>query len=166
MKRSTVVAALLVLALGLAAANVRAQSPGTRADEDAIRKVITTMTEEFNRHDAAGATRMYADGARLVTVRGEVMDGRAAMEKGLAAIFATRARNAMHRTLDVSIRFIRPDVALAHVTNELSGLVAPDGQALPAHKELSLRIFAKDGGTWRVEAFHNTMVRPFDAPAR
>lgn len=166
MKRSTVLAGLLALGLGAVATGAPAQSPGTREDEAAIRKVIVEMTEEFNRHDAAGATRMYAPAARLVTVRGEVMDGRAAMEKGLAAIFATRARNATHRTLEVSIRFIRPDVALAHVTNELSGLVAADGQALPAHQELSLRVFVKEAGAWRVEAFHNTMIRPFGAPAR
>jgi hypothetical protein len=51
-------------------------------------------------------------------------------------------------------------VALANVTNELSGLVAPDGQALPAHQELSLRVFVKNASTWRVAAFHNTMIAP------
>jgi len=142
------------------------RTAAVREDEDAIRKVIAVMTEAFNHHDAAGATRMYGEAAWLVTVRGEVMDGRAKMEKGLASIFATRARNATLRTLDVSIRFIRPDVALAHVANELSGLVAQDGQALPAHEELSLRVFVKEDGAWRVEAFHNTMIRPFGAPAR
>ena len=49
--------------------------------------------------------------------------------------------------------------------NELSGLVAPDGQTLPSHQELSLRVFAKESGVWSVAAFHNTMVRPFGANA-
>ena len=39
-------------------------------------------------------------------------------------IFETRAKAATLKTEDVKIRFIRPDVALAHVTNELSGLVS------------------------------------------
>jgi hypothetical protein len=30
-------------------------------------------------------------------------------------------------------------------------------------QELSLRVFAMDNGQWRVAAFHNTMIRPFDA---
>jgi hypothetical protein len=51
------------------------------------------------------------------------------------------------------------------VTNELSGLVAPDGQNLPSHQELSLRVFVKDDGVWRVASFHNTMVNPFPRPA-
>jgi len=43
-----------------------------------------------------------------------------------------------------------PHVALANVTNELSGLVAPDGHALPSHQELSLRVFVKDAGVWQI----------------
>jgi uncharacterized protein (TIGR02246 family) len=98
-----------------------------------------------------------------VTVRGEVMDGQPAIEKGMASVFGTRAKNTSLRTLDVAVRFIRPDIALVHVTNELSGLVASDGQALPSHQELSLRVFVKESGVWSVAAFHNTMVRPFGA---
>jgi len=43
----------------------------------------------------------------------------------------------------------------------LSGLVAPDGHALPSHQELSLRVFVKDAGVWQIAAFHNTMIVPF-----
>ena len=135
--------------------------PGAQADEDAIKKVILEMTTGFNTHDAPTASRMYTPNARLVTVRGEVMNGRAEIEKGLSSIFATRAKNARLRTLGVDIRFLRSDVAVAHVTNELSGLVGPDGQGLPAHQELSLRVFTKENGQWWVAAFHNTTIRPF-----
>jgi uncharacterized protein (TIGR02246 family) len=140
-----------------------AQQIGMTTDEQAIRQVITEMTEGFNSHDGRAASRMYMPEARLVTVRGEVMEGQAAIEKGLTSIFETRAKTATHRTLAVSIRFLRPDIALVHVTNELSGLVAPEGTHLPPHQELSLRVLAKQDGRWQVAAFHNTMVRPFTA---
>ena len=87
--------------------------------------------------------------------------GRDAAEKGLRRIFETRAKAAMLKTEDVKIKFIRSDVALAHVTNELSGLVSQEGQTLPSHRELSLRVFVKDDGVWRVASFHNTMLSPF-----
>jgi uncharacterized protein (TIGR02246 family) len=151
-----------LLAAALACAACRAQ--GTADDEQAIRKVTVEMTEGFNKHDARASTRMYTPDADLITVRGERFRGTTEFEKGLASIFATRAREATHRTLNVSVRFVRPDVALAHVTNELSGLIAPDGQRPPPHQELSLRVFVKDGGEWRVAAFHNTLVQPFGAP--
>src|SRR4051794_21526486 len=69
------------------------------------------------------------------------------------------------RTEDVEIRFIRPDVAIVYVTNELSGLVAPDGQKLPPQREMSIRVFVKNDGRWQVAAFHNTMVNPFGSSA-
>lgn len=159
-------AAALLAALSPGAA---AQSPATpqaqAEDEAAIRRLIVEMTEGFNRHDARAATRMYTADADLVTVRGERFRGTEEFEKGLAAIFTTRAREARHRTLEVSVRFLRPDIALAHVVNELSGLIAPDGQRPPPHRELSLRVLTKEGGEWRVAAFHNTLVQPFGAPA-
>ena len=143
-----------------------AQTPGNRDDEDAIKNVIVQMTEGFNKHDAEASTRMYQPDADFVSVRGEMGLGRDAAEKTLRRIFETRAKFAALKTEDVHIRFIRPDVALAHVTNELSGLVAPDGQNLPSHRELSLRVFVKDDGVWRVASFHNTMLSPFPAPAK
>jgi uncharacterized protein (TIGR02246 family) len=134
-------------------------------DEEAIRKIVAEMTDGFNRHDANAAARMYAADADFVTVRGDAAAGSEEIERKLAAIFDTRAKAAVLTTLEVRVRFIRPDVALVHVANELSGLVSAEGEKLPAHRELSIRVFAKDGGTWRVAAFHNTIQRPFGAAA-
>ena len=164
MKRATLLAGAIVIGLCGADPVSRAQSPGSRDDEETLRNIVVAMTEGFNRHDAKAAAQMYAPDARFVTVRGEVMNGQPAIEKGLAAILGTRAKNASQRTLDVAVRFPRPDIALVNVTNELSGLVAPDGQALPSHQELSLRVFIKESGVWQVVAFQNTLVRPFGVP--
>jgi len=54
---------------------------------------------------------------------------------------------------------IRPDVALVHVTNEISGVLDAAGQTLPPSGELSLRILVKDQGVWRMTALHNTVVQ-------
>jgi uncharacterized protein (TIGR02246 family) len=143
-----------------------AQSQGNRADEEAIRKVIAGTTDAFNRHDAKAFTSFYTPDAELVTVRGEQMKGAAEIERGLAAIFSTRAKAVTLRTVETTVRFIRADVAVAHVTNELSGLVSPEGEQLPAHRELSIRVLVKERGRWSVTAFHNTIVRPFEPPAR
>jgi uncharacterized protein (TIGR02246 family) len=143
-----------------------AQSPTSREDEEAIMKVIAGTTEAFNKHDAKAFARFYTADAELVTVRGERMKGAAEIEKGLAAIFATRATAATLKTLDVSIRFIKPDVAAAHVTNEMSGVTSADGERTPPHRELSIRVLVKQSGTWRVTAFHNTIISSSQAPAR
>ena len=141
--------------------HMAAEPMDTTADENEICQIIAEMTEGFNAHNGYAASRMYLPNARFVSVRGEMMEGQAAIEKGLTSIFKTRAGNATLRTLDVAIRFLRPDVALAHVTNELSGLVSPDGDQLSSHQEISLRVFIKEDGRWQLAAFHNTMIRPF-----
>jgi hypothetical protein len=65
-------------AVGLAALafvpGVSAQTAKSES-EVAIRKIIVEMTEGFNSHDGKAASRMYAQDARLVTVRGDVMNG-------------------------------------------------------------------------------------------
>ena len=143
-----------------------AQSPTNREDEEAIKKVIAGTTEAFNKHDAKTFARFYTSDAELVTVRGERMKGMEEIEKGLAAIFATRATAATLKPLDVSIRFIKPDVAVAHVTNEMSGVINAEGKKMPSHRELSIRVLVKKSGTWRVTAFHNTIISTSQASAR
>ena len=163
MKRTSMLLTGAILMLGIAAKSY-AQNVDSREDEEAIRKIIVEMTESFNKHDASAATRMYTADADFVTVRGERAKGSSNIEKQLATIFATRAKDATQRTLNMTIRFIRPDIAIAHVTNELSGLVTADGQKPPPHQELSIRIFEKESRLWRVTAFHNTMISPFGGP--
>ncbi|CAL8474823.1 SgcJ/EcaC family oxidoreductase [Caballeronia sp. S22] len=142
--------------------NAGVPSTGNLQDEAAIKRVVSEMTQGFNSHDAEAATRMYTTDADFVSVRGEVAKGREEIRKGLAAILSTRARNASLDTRAITIRFIRPDVALVHVDNELRGLVNFEGQTLPAHRELSLRVFVKESGVWQVSAFQNTLTRPFE----
>src|SRR5689334_17594728 len=98
-------------------------------DEETIRNIIVEMTEGFNEHDAKAASQMYTVDADFVTVRGERAKGASEIERQLAVIFATRAKEATQRTLNVTVRFIAPDVAVAHVINELSGIVRPDGRS-------------------------------------
>lgn len=130
-------------------------------DEQTIRDIILQMTEGFNKHDAKAATQMYTSNADFVNVRGDKYTGAEEIRQKLAAILSTRAKEATLKTLNTTIRFVNPELAIAHVTNELSGLVDSAGLKLPSHQELSIRVFIKENDNWRVTAFHNTMIRPF-----
>lgn len=158
MKKFLLLLFCAILGLSLSTPSIAQNSP---KDEELIRTVIAEMTEGFNKHDAKAASQMYTVDADFVTTRGDRAKGASEIEKQLAALFATRLKDATLRTLNVTVRFIAPDVAVAHVTNELSGIVRPDGQKLPAHTELSIRVFVKADRVWKVAAFHNTIVAPF-----
>ena len=161
MTRNVMITFLLISIISLLVchgATGHSQSPTAREDEEAIRKIITETTDAFNKHDAKAFVRFYTPDAELVTVRGERMNGAVEIEKGLTTIFATRAKMAALKTLDVTIRLIRPEVAIAHVTNEMSGVVNAQGEKQAPHRELSIRVLVKDSGIWRVSAFHNTII--------
>ena len=151
---------LLAGSIGLFHVVANAQTPDRRKEEEAIRAVIAGITEAFNQHDAKAWIRLATSDTDLVTVRGESMKGIKEIENGLTGLFQGRNRNANVKVLDVKVRLISPDVAIAHVTTELSGVVNAEGQNLPARRELSLRVFVKNQGVWRVTAFHNTVLQP------
>jgi uncharacterized protein (TIGR02246 family) len=130
---------------------------GTAADEAAIREVMASGADAFNRGDAPAAGAVYASDADLVNVRGDHLKGSAAIEQGLARAFATRYKDARMKRGEISIRFLRPDVALAYVTNEIT---VGEGSGATVHRELGLRVFVKDGGAWRIAALHNTPLPP------
>ena len=77
--------ALAAIAVSLAmlgtASMSAAEQAGSNEDEAAIRKVIVEMTEGFNNHDGKAAARMYTPHARFVSVRGDIMNGQAGIEK-------------------------------------------------------------------------------------
>jgi uncharacterized protein (TIGR02246 family) len=146
-------AATAVLAVVIAASWGRSEPSGSAADEAAIRDVMARGADAFNRHDAAAAAAVYMDDADLVNVRGDHLTGKAAIERGLGTAFATRYKDARMKRGDITIRFLRPDVALAYVANEIT---VGEGSGAEVHRELGLRVFVKDGGTWRIAALHNT----------
>ena len=160
MNRFQIISVATVVGIGVSLLARDGQAPSNRADEDAIKAIINSTTDAFNNHDPRAWLRLATADAELITARGEVMHGTAEIEKGLTALFQGRNKNASVRTLDIRLRLIRPDVALAHVTNEISGVVDASGQTLPPSRELSSRILVKDQGVWRMTAFHNTVVQP------
>lgn len=160
MNRLQIISVATVVGIGISLLAMGAQAPSNRADEDAIKAVINSTTDAFNNHDPRAWLRLATADVELVTARGEVMHGAAEIEKGLTALFQGRNKDASVRTLGIRLRLIRPDVALAHVTNEISGVVDASGQTLPPSRELSFRLLVKDLGVWRMTALHNTVVQP------
>ena len=148
--------------LGLATVSP-AQVQGAPEDVEAINAILAENVVALNKHDPVAASRQYMVDAEFTNVAGIHVRGGAEIEKFLAAGFTTRLKAASWKPVNTTIRFIRPDVAIVHVTSEISGFLDPDGSTAPPHNELSIRVFQKDSGIWRVAAFHNTRVV---APAR
>ena len=168
MKRILLVSILVIAATGLALAYTRRDRghvQGSGEDEKEIKTLVAKMTEGFNRHDAKALVPLYTADADLVTIQGVWLKGAAEIEKGMQARFDTRLRETTLKTVGVTIRFIKPDVAIVHVRNGSSGLIESNGQKVPPSEELSTRVLIKENGKWRITAFHNTTVRASQSPA-
>ena len=147
---------IFCLVIGYSAAGSM-QNLSNRADEEAIKRIITDMTEAFNKREAN--VSLFTRDADFVYADGRWLKGATEIERERKARFETALKAARLKLLDIRIRFIKPDVALAHVTNEISGVRGPDGQELPATQELNLRVLVRENGKWLLTAFHNTTIR-------
>jgi uncharacterized protein (TIGR02246 family) len=163
--------ALLAIAVGgvfhgSAAGGEVAQTAARSGDENAIKRICLERIDRFNsKHEPPQATEFTPD-ADFVNVYGMWRKGRAEIEARQGERMRTVLREARITLLDLRIRFIRPDVAVVHQTHEMSGMLNPDGQRMPPHQERSIRVLVKERGKWLTTAFHNTIVREPEPPAR
>ncbi len=157
MKFFTMVLACAIASFGFATAS-RAQLQGAPEDVAAIKSILAEGVDALNKHDPIAASRMYTPDTEFTNIAGISVKGTAEIEKFLAVGFANRLKAVTWKTMNVTIRFTRPDVAIVHVTAQISGFLNTDGSTEPPHDELSIRVFQKDSGIWRVGAFHNTTV--------
>jgi uncharacterized protein (TIGR02246 family) len=142
----------------LSFSNVNQINAQTQEDEAAIRQAVATMTTAFNTRDDQASTSVTTTDADFVTVTGSWSKSSADYLAARRARFATALKNASIQVVDIKIRFLKPDVALAHVIQEIHGMSDSDGKELPPHRELSLRVFVQEHGKWLMTAFHNTTV--------
>ena len=144
-------------------------SSAQRADE-AIHALVNQLTEAWNRNDATAWAQYFVDDANFINVRGDLVEGRAAIEKIHAFIFSGPYKDS-HCTIKIeSIRYPTPNVAvvetIADVTN-FKGL--PPGLVETAPGVLRSRpkfILVEHNGTWKIFAAQNTTIVPQPMPMK
>ncbi|MFP5226282.1 MAG: SgcJ/EcaC family oxidoreductase [Acidobacteriota bacterium] len=140
------------------------------AANQAIQAIITSQTEAWNRKDASGWTRDFAEDASFVNVRGDLVRGRAAIERIHAFIFSGPYKNSPCATTIDSILFPAPGVAMVDTTNEVTGFtVLPPGLVPTAPGVFRTRmkmILVSDHGGWKILSAQNTAISPETMPVR
>ena len=137
---ATLSTALLFVA-GFEAA--RSADPARDADEKAIRSLIARMVEDWNKHDMKSFSSQFTDDGDSVNRFGQWFRGRAKIEEHLIELHASPFRDQLvGRTSEVQeVRFITPDVAVAHesVKDRTSQYVMT-------------YVLSKRDGRWKVES--------------
>jgi uncharacterized protein (TIGR02246 family) len=126
---------------------------GTPSDEAAIRAILDARNAAYNSHDAKALAATYAPDADLVTGTGQLLSGRAAIEKNYVDSFAGVDRNAMVKIDGSKLRFLTADAAIL----DLDGVTT--GRSDGAIKTHATWVYAKRNGQWTVVAIRATRIQ-------
>lgn len=154
---------LFGIAIGLLATQLGAQ---TASDETAIRSIIQDEIAAWNRGDAVAYSRHFAADGTFTNITGQFFSGYDAFLKQHEVIFAGRFKQTRLQQDIVSLRFVRPDVAVVEVLTAVSGVVAAQlapgtaGDATGRLRTRLLQVVVKQGEAWKVVAYHNVDVKP------
>jgi uncharacterized protein (TIGR02246 family) len=155
----TVAAILVVLSVGA----IRAQN---NPDETAIRQILDSEVTTWNKGDTDGYSSHFAADGTFTNIRGMFFTGHQEFRDRHDAIFKGEFRGTTLKQEIVSLRFIRPDVAIAETLTWVSGFSKagpPSGTQLDANGQLRtrlLQVLKKDASEWKIVVYHNVDVKP------
>lgn len=144
------------------------QNAGSASSADAtecVKAVIGTLAESWNRHDMASFAAAFSRDADFVNVVGMHWRGQQEIEAKHATVHRTIFRNSNLEILDINVRFLTEDIALAHVWTQLQGAEALPGRNVPPiRRALMTCVLVKQAQQWMITAAHNTDVVPVTLP--
>lgn len=146
--------ALPVFIVGVLLSGVPAGADQTK-DEAEIRSLQARQAEAWNKHDATAYAALFTETTDVVNVLGWWWKGRAELTEKLAAAFAVMFRESSLTITAVSMRFLTPDIAVAHVSWSMVGAKAPPGIPEP-RQGIQTQVLQRQGGKWLIAAFQNT----------
>jgi uncharacterized protein (TIGR02246 family) len=135
-------------------------------DETAIRRILDNEVATWNKGDTDGYSRDFATDGTFTNIRGMFFTGHQEFRDRHEAIFKGEFRGTSLKQEVVSLRFIRPDVAIAETLTWVSGFSKagpPPGTLVEANGRLRtrlLQVLKKDGVEWKIVVYHNVDVKP------
>jgi uncharacterized protein (TIGR02246 family) len=127
--------------------------------EAEIRGLQQRQQEAWNRHDATAYAALFTEDGDCVNVVGWWWKGRAEIESKLTAAYAVAFRHSTLTIEDVQVRFVTPEIAIAHVRWSMEGARTPPGIPEPRHG-IQTQVLQKRNLGWRIAAFQNTNSMP------
>ena len=150
---------ICVLATALSCATATAPPAATAvADREAVESVIRSFESTWNRHDMTSFANLFAEDADFVNVMGARWVGRTAIQEAHAASHASFFRNSQLTFGDTSIRFIKPDVAVARSHWRLTGHTTPTGEPATPRQGILTNVLVRSRGDWHIVVSQNTDV--------
>lgn len=131
----------------------------------AIENVLQEETTSWRKGDGIMYSKSFADDGTFTNIRGEFFTGKKAFEDRHVEIFNTFFKGTTVTQNIVSLKFIKPDVAIVETLCWVSGFgpQPPARLVLDAKGRLVTRlmqVMMKEGADWKIMAYHNVAVGP------
>lgn len=151
-------AQILLIALALAGLPATAQTKDNAADRKAIEAIAASFQDTWNRHDMDGLASLVAEDVDFVTVVGARgwEKGRKEFKEGHAMVHKSMFKDSVLTVNETHVKFIRSDIAIAHVLWETKGDVVPDRKPGEPREGIFTWVVEKRGGKWLIIASQNT----------
>ena len=102
---------------------------------------------------------LVAEDVRFVNVAGVVLTGCGEFEALQTRTHAMQFKESVRTVTGTDIKFLTPDIAVAHVRWGMRGDKDPDGTPRRPRKGVMMQVLMKRDGKWAVVAAQNTDVR-------
>ena len=139
-------------------------SAQSSSDTAAVRNIVTGEIDTWNKGDAAGYSRDFAATGTFTNIRGQFFTGYQGYLKQHETIFEGIFRNSTLKQDIVSLKFIRPDVAIIETVTTVAGAPqSPVGVTIDDKGRIRtrlLQVVAKESGVWKIVTYHNVDVKP------
>ena len=147
------------LILLLLAFSIPAFGAGNSRDEAEIRNLQNRQQDAWNAHDAKAYAELFTQDGDVVNVVGWWWQGKAEIERKLTQAYKFVFRESILRIDDAHVRFLTPDIAVAHVLWSMSGAKTPPGMPEP-RKGIEVQVLHRRDGKWLIASFQNTNAVP------
>lgn len=149
---------IFVFILALAAQLARPQTKTINTDRKTVEAIAARFQAAWNRHDMEALAALVAEDVDYVTVVGarEWEKGRQEFQQRHAEVHQTMFKNSVLTIKETHVKFIRPDIAIAHVLWETQGDAVPDRQPGEPRAGIFTWVVEKHRGKWLIIASQNT----------
>ncbi|KAB7731018.1 SgcJ/EcaC family oxidoreductase [Rudanella paleaurantiibacter] len=155
---------LLCVGLTVALLNTAfGQSADKKADEVAIRATIDAMGKSWANHNYADIANWATPDIDWVNIVGMWWKGREEVRLAHQAFHDTFFKNTPWTLKNVTVRFVTPDVAIAHVLSHIGTYFPPDGidhgtNKRPETDDMATLVLVKQSGKWLITAGENVEI--------
>jgi uncharacterized protein (TIGR02246 family) len=157
--KNYLVLGVILMSLGFTSTIVATNNQSN--DEVGVRAIVNGFEVAWNHHDMNAFAALFATDADFVNVVGMRWVGREAIRQHHAASHATIFKTSTLKIGDTTVRFLKPDVAIARSVWALSGMTSENGQVAAARAGILTHVLLKTDGHWLIVASQNTdIVKP------